>query len=127
MFEGSYATSTVSAWPVRPEQTSSYVGLGVYPPEYPAAVEITPGVCQNFFSAPQKQPRPNTAVRVPSGHGPVSDAPFTKWRAGATMGSDRPLRASSGLGMDAFRPNRNMPLLYARGRAARCRASVRRT
>ena len=29
---GSYATWTISACPVRPVQTSSYVGYGVYPP-----------------------------------------------------------------------------------------------
>ena len=30
--DGSNATRTTSAWPVRPEQTSSYVGFGVKPP-----------------------------------------------------------------------------------------------
>ena len=32
-------------------------GIGVKPPAYPTAVLVTPGVCQNSFSAPQKQPR----------------------------------------------------------------------
>ena len=32
-------------------------------------VEITPGSSQNFRSAPQKQPSPNTATSVPAGHG----------------------------------------------------------
>ena len=34
---------TASVWPVRPEQTSSYVGCGVWPPAYPADVDQTPG------------------------------------------------------------------------------------
>ena len=59
---GSKTTRTISAWPVLPEHTSSYVGFGVRPPAYPTAVEMTPGVCQKVFSAPQKQPRPKTAA-----------------------------------------------------------------
>jgi hypothetical protein len=31
IFSGSYTTLTPSVWPVRPEQASSYVGLGVKP------------------------------------------------------------------------------------------------
>src|SRR6266704_1515245 len=68
---GSYTTWTTSACPVYPEQTSSYVGFGVTPPAYPTAVEITPGIFQNIFSAPQKQPMPKTASWAPSGQGPV--------------------------------------------------------
>ena len=34
---------------------------------YPAAVATTPGTCQNFRSAPQKQPRPKSATSVPAG------------------------------------------------------------
>ena len=40
------------------------MGFGVYPPAYPDAVVYTPGSCQNVFSAPQKQPIPNSALRV---------------------------------------------------------------
>ena len=36
---GSKTTRTASVWPVRPEQTSSYDGCGVYPPAYPTDVE----------------------------------------------------------------------------------------
>ena len=39
------------------------------------AVETTPGSDQKAFSAPQKQPRAKTAVRVPSGQGGTREAP----------------------------------------------------
>ena len=48
-----------------------------YATEKKLPVLNTPGVCQNLRSAPQKQPRPNTAVWYPSGHGPCSGLPFT--------------------------------------------------
>lgn len=49
-------TSTVSAWPVLPVQTSSYVGAAFVPPIYPTEVSRTPGIFQNLRSAPQKHP-----------------------------------------------------------------------
>ena len=66
-------------------------------------VEYTPGVCQNFRSAPQKQPMPNTAVCIPSGHGGVSGEPSTKWRSGTgIVWSVRPGRAASGVTISVF-------------------------
>src|SRR5439155_7090580 len=64
-FAGSYTTWTTSVCPVYPEHTSSYVGFGVTPPAYPTDVEMTPGIFQNIFSAPQKQPIPKIAVCAP--------------------------------------------------------------
>src|SRR5256714_5288727 len=61
---GSYVTSTTSAWPVVCEQTSSYVGLSSVPPEYPTRVSVTPSICRNAASTPQKQPAPNVAFFV---------------------------------------------------------------
>ncbi len=75
---------------------------------------MTPSVCQKAFSAPQKQPRPKMAVRAPSGHGGVSEAPLTWWRSVMTMGSSRPGSASAGDGMVAGRRKRNMGEWYAR-------------
>src|SRR5687767_12708087 len=61
---------------------------------------------QNFRSAPQKQPMPNTAVRVPSGNGPASGVPSTWWVAGICMASARPGRASAAsIILDFSRPN----------------------
>ena len=95
-FAGSNATRTASACPVRPEQTSSYVGFGVNPPAYPAAVEYTPGICQYNLSAPQKHPSANTAVSTPSGNGCSSGVPNTACRDGTSnTRCSRPGNASS--------------------------------
>src|SRR5271165_5328231 len=59
-------------------------------------------VSQNAFSAPQKQPRPNSAISLPSGYGPFSGAPFTKWVLAVGMGWARPGSASFGSGMAAL-------------------------
>src|SRR6059058_3854125 len=75
---GSNTTSTASVCPVRPEQTSSYVGFFVKPPAYPTAVVYTPGACQNTRSAPQKQPMPTTACSSPAGNGGAIGVPSTK-------------------------------------------------
>ncbi len=72
-------TRTTSAWPVRPVQTSSYVGLGVEPPAYPTEVDQTPGTSQNVFSSPQKQPSPNTATPKPSGAWVSTGLPSVRW------------------------------------------------
>src|SRR4051812_3364158 len=57
-----------------------------------------PGSSQKSFSAPQKQPIPNSARSVPSGKGGSSGVPSTKWRSGTTIFSSRPGSASSGAG-----------------------------
>jgi hypothetical protein len=62
MTDGSYFTSTTSAWWVVPLHTSLYEGCVDVPPAYPTAVSDTPSSDQNKRSAPQKQPMPNTAV-----------------------------------------------------------------
>src|SRR6266508_4410215 len=79
---GSNTTRTASVCPVRPVQTSSYVGFGVYPPAYPTAVVQTPGMSQKNSSAPQKQPVPNHTSSYPSGAGAVCGVPSTMFSAG---------------------------------------------
>ena len=59
----------------------------------------TPGVSQNAFSAPQKQPSPNIAVSVPAGNGGVSGRPLTWCVAGTGMRSARPGSAVSFVGI----------------------------
>src|SRR5205809_2480714 len=49
---------------------------------------------QKAFSAPQKQPIPNTACSNPSGNGASRRLPFTKWVSGTGIFSLRPPRAS---------------------------------
>src|SRR3954452_8486495 len=63
------------------------------------------GSSQKPFSAPQKQPMPNTARSVPSGNGGSSGVPSTKWRSGTGIFSSRPGRASSGAGMAVLCPS----------------------
>ena len=85
-------------WAVRPVQTSSYVGFGVEPPEYPTDVETTPGTFQKSFSAPQKQPIPNSAISVPAGYGGRRAEPRTACLAGTGISVGRPGRISSAEG-----------------------------
>src|SRR3954447_21667670 len=63
------------------------------------------GSSQNSFSAPQKQPMPNTARSVPSGKGGSSGVPSTKWRSGTRIFSSRPGSASSAAGMVVLFPS----------------------
>src|SRR3990170_5507741 len=92
-----------------PEQTSSYVGLGVEPPAYPTAVTNTPSPsCQNLRSAPQKQPRPKTARSIPSGYGPCRGCPLTKCRSAVGIGDERPGNASVELGTSRRLREKNM-------------------
>jgi hypothetical protein len=82
-------------WPVRPEQTSSYVGFGVSPPAYTAAVVYTPGAFQKRRSAPQKQPMPTTIRSNPSGNGGVIGVSRTRWRDVTGIAASRPGSAVS--------------------------------
>src|SRR5262245_1204464 len=59
-------------------------------------------ISQNLRSAPQKHPRPKTAVSVPSGYGPFSGRPLMKWVAAVGIGSARPLSAVSAVGISGF-------------------------
>ena len=69
------------------------------PAAYPTAVVKTPGVSQNAFSAPQKQPSPKIAVCMPAGNGGVSGRPLTWWVAGTGIRSARPGSAVSVVGI----------------------------
>ena len=60
-------------------------------------VLTTPGVCQNIFSAPQKQPMPNMAWLIPASRG--SNGPPVTWCvAGTFIASARPGKDSDGPG-----------------------------
>src|SRR5664280_1206115 len=83
---GSKTTRTTSLCPVQPVQTSRYVGFGVEPAAWPTAVVKTPLCCQNFFSAPQKQPIPKSARCIPSGNGGSNGWPLTKCAVGTSVG-----------------------------------------
>src|SRR5579871_4606486 len=63
---------------------------------------------QNLRSAPQKHPMPKIAVSRPSGYGPLSGRPLTKWRAAVAIGSLRPGRAVAALGISSFFLNVNI-------------------
>ena len=78
-----------------PLHTSRYVGFGVTPAAYPTAVLYTPSSCQNFFSAPQKHPIPNTARCSPSGNGGSRLCLLTKCDGDTSMRSERPDKASA--------------------------------
>src|SRR5438874_489047 len=95
MIAGSNITRTASVCPVIPVQTSRYVGFGVWPAAYPTAVEYTPFSCQNFRSAPQKQPIAKMARSKPPGNGGVRRWPFTKCASGTCTGSVCPGNASA--------------------------------
>ena len=69
IFKGSNTTLTTSAWPVLPEQTSSYDGLIEVPPAYPTEVSVTPCKFQSRLSTPQKHPAPRIISLWPSGVG----------------------------------------------------------
>src|SRR5215210_9285801 len=57
-----------------------------------------PSICQNLRSAPQKQPRPNTAVLIPSGNGALRGVPSTACLSGTlNAGRSRPGSASVGV------------------------------
>src|SRR5699024_4230514 len=92
---GSNTTRTASVCPVAPEQTSSYVGLGVQPPAYPTAVVHTPSSSQSTRSAPQKQPKTSVMVSSPSGYGGVMGFPVTMLDGATGIGVDRPGSAES--------------------------------
>src|SRR2546430_10188689 len=53
---GSNVTSIDSACPVSPVHTSSYEGLGAFPPEYPDSTVETPFNWSKTASVHQKQP-----------------------------------------------------------------------
>ena len=86
-------------WPVRPLQTSSYVGLGVRPPAYPTAVAWMPfPSSQNMRSAPQKHSMPEHgllhAVGIRRRERPVKNEMLARRRdgrcaAGQRLGSGR--------------------------------------
>src|SRR5215469_15270589 len=57
---------------------------------------MTPGVCQNFRSAPQKHPSANSATSLPSGYGGTSGVPSTSCAAGTLICPARPRNACSG-------------------------------
>ena len=59
----------------------------------------TPGNFQNSFSAPQKQPMPNTASCIPAGNGGAMRWWFTKCASGTASGVVRPGSACAGPGM----------------------------
>src|SRR3989338_123127 len=69
IYAGSYSIRTTSAWPVRPEHTSSYVGgfcgesVGGAP-AYPDVTETTPFSVLKTASVHQKQPPPKTATLI---------------------------------------------------------------
>jgi CIC family chloride channel protein len=71
----------------------------VYPPWYPTAVVMTPGISQKIRSAPQKHPIATNTVSEPVGWGPSIDESFTKWTPEIVTGSERPERALSAVGM----------------------------
>jgi len=62
----------------------------------------TPGHCQNFRSAPQKQPIPNKACSIVSGNGGTIGLPVTKCLFVTGMGAFRPGKASLGSGRVSF-------------------------
>src|SRR5438046_10283022 len=82
-----------------PVQTSRYVGFGVTPAAYPTAVLYTPRSCQNFRSAPQKQPIPNIARARPSGNGGDTRFRFTKCKSEMLIRSARPGNVSAADGI----------------------------
>src|ERR1022692_1562729 len=57
---------------------------------------------QNFRSAPQKQPNPNSASAIPCGNGGAIRAWFTKCLSGTIIGTLRPGSACSAVGMTAI-------------------------
>src|SRR5712671_6171730 len=63
---------------------------------------------QNLRSAPQKHPKPKIAVSEPSGYGPLSGRPLTKWRDAVGIGSLRPGSAAAALGISSFFLNVNI-------------------
>src|SRR5262252_8962149 len=72
---------------------------------------------QNLRSAPQKHPKPKIAVSKPSGYGPLSGRPLTKWRDAVGIGSLRPGNAVAALGISSFFLNVNIliSLVQSRG------------
>src|SRR5712671_2612463 len=73
---------------------------------------------QNLRSAPQKHPKPKIAVSEPSGYGPLSGRPLTKWRDAVAIGSLRPGSAVAALGISSFFLNVN--ILISSSRADLC-------
>src|SRR5262249_50181810 len=73
---------------------------------------------QNLRSAPQKHPKPKIAVSEPSGYGPLSGRPLTKWREAVAIGSLRPGSAVAALGISSFFLNMN--ILISSSRADLC-------
>src|SRR3954470_673928 len=68
---------------------------------------------QNFRSAPQKQPSPNTTCSRPSGYGGCKARPLTKWRVAVGIGVARPGNASFALGSAVVLRMKNMDYLQA--------------
>src|SRR5690242_14353070 len=68
---------------------------------------------QNFRSAPQKQPSPNTACSRASGYGGSKVRPLTKWRVAVGIGVARPGKASFALGSAVVLRMKNMDYLQA--------------
>src|SRR3989344_6432050 len=61
---GSYSIRVTSAWPVRPVDTSSYVGFGLVPPAYPGITDTTPLSILKTASVHQKHPPPKIATSL---------------------------------------------------------------
>src|SRR5882672_3042454 len=80
---------------------------------------------QNLRSAPQKQPRPNTARSRPSGYGPFRGRPLTKCCLAVGIAFGRPGSASPGAGIETFFLNMNMAGSIGAGPNIRPRAAFR--
>ncbi len=65
---------------------------------------MTPGACQSFRSAPQKQPMPNIASLEPSGNGGRMRDPRTTCASATSTASARPGSARSREGIIVLSP-----------------------